>query len=261
MPEAGPGPARSPPHSAPRRRSRARALRSPSAALTAGVAFRAATSRLGGAVPCQQIGREEGLPRRSVPRERSKHRRYGAGHTRVSRQLGRARILAAGKDHGAELASPPIPSRRHSLRGRSRSASGRRRDRRPAPGAGCRRRRAAGCTRAIVSASAAATGLPPCSPRSARLPPLQPDLAERRLADLGANPGDFDGEGMEREEVRPRLGRREEVGQVAVRIAGADDFDGSGGGRRSRRRYGPPLRLSPLRAAPPRRRDPRREAR
>src|SRR5579883_878988 len=49
-------------------------------------------------------------------------------------------------------------------------------------------------------------------------PPLQANLAGRGLAHDVRQPGDFVREGVEREKMRPRLGRREETGEPAVAI-------------------------------------------
>ena len=49
-------------------------------------------------------------------------------------------------------------------------------------------------------------------------PPLQADLAERRLADRVADARDLGVEGVQREEMRARRLRREEVGEVAVAV-------------------------------------------
>ena len=54
-------------------------------------------------------------------------------------------------------------------------------------------------------------------------PPLQADLADDRLAHGLANAGDLEVEGIEREEMRPLVGRREEARPVAIRIGVAHE--------------------------------------
>ena len=184
--------------------------------------------------PSRSAGRKD-WPARGVARQRPQHRRDRIARRRHGPTAPPCPDPCRRRGSSRRAGSAPTRSRRHSLRGRSGSASDRRRDRRSAPRADCRRRRAAGETARWSRRARPRPGCRRARRGSAsrhhcsRISPSAGSLTLSRMR------GDLDGEGMEREEVRPRLGRREQVGQVAVADRRArTTVDACGCGRRSR---------------------------